>query len=440
MTIFWILSAGLSGLALLFVLTPLLSRREPSPDNDQDELNLAVYRQQLEELDADLAAGNLDRAQYKASRRDLERELLYDVRGADVASSPRSSTGNRVTALVLALVVPASAVALYWHLGSSDIVPALESVASAQPAARPAGHPRTPADGQMPSMDVLVQRLADRLAQNPNDLNGWLMLGRSYFALQQPQNALQALEKAYGLAPENPDVIVAYAQALASTAGGELDGRPTELVRTALELDSTNITARWLDGLIAYRAEDFSGAIERWESLLAELDPKGKQAAELQQLVADARQRAGMPASAPSASTPIERERRPEAAADATPSDDATKESKIIVKVALAEPLWPKADVNHTLFVYAKAASGPPMPLAVKRLRAADLPVTVELDDSMAMTPAMRLSNFPEVTVGARISGSGQAMPQSGDMEGETGPVKPGAPDPVEVVIEHVRP
>ena len=96
--------------------------------------------------------------------------------------------------------------------------------------------------------------------------------------------------------------------------------------------------------------------------------------------------------------------------------------------------------MNHTLFVYAKAASGPPMPLAVQRLRAGDLPVTVKLDDSMAMTPAMRLSSFPEVTVGARISSSGQAMPQSGDMEGETGPVKRGASDPVQVLIDRVRP
>jgi cytochrome c-type biogenesis protein CcmH len=111
----------------------------------------------------------------------------------------------------------------------------------------------------------------------------------------------------------------------------------------------------------------------------------------------------------------------------------------VTVNVSLAESLWKQADVNHTLFVYARAAAGPPMPLAVKRLTTGDLPVTVTLDDSMAMSPAMRLSAFPEVTVGARISASGQATPQSGDLEGEVSPVRPGESGPVDVVIDSVR-
>ena len=446
MTIFWILSAGLIGLALLFVLPPLLARREAVRDVDQDELNLAVYREQLQELDADLAAGNLDKTQYKASRRDLERELLYDVSGEHAGNqqSPRSA-GSRVTALLLAIAVPSSAVALYLYLGSSAIIPGLEAVASVQPTATtPAAHPTTPGEGQMPSMDVLVQRLADKMEQNPDDLNGWLMLGRSYFAVNQPEKALQALEKAYGLAPENPDVLVAYAQALAANAGGSLAGRPAELVRTALETDATNATARWLDGLISYREENFARAVERWESLLDDLGGEGAQADQLRRSIADARERAGVPAAAAAAEAVAESDAAaPEKTAPADESaagDTAPKGAEITVEVSLAEPLWPEVDVNHTLFVYAKAASGPPMPLAVQRLRAGDLPVTVKLDDSMAMTPAMRLSSFPEVTVGARISSSGQAMPQSGDMEGETGPVKRGASDPVQVLIDRVRP
>ena len=110
------------------------------------------------------------------------------------------------------------------------------------------------------------------------------------------------------------------------------------------------------------------------------------------------------------------------------------------VEVSLAEPLWREADVNHSLFIYAKAASGPPMPLAVKRLKVADLPVTVTLDDSLAMTPEMRLSNFPQVIVGARISASGQASPQRGDLEGETGPLAPADQPAVKVLIDRARP
>jgi cytochrome c-type biogenesis protein CcmH len=286
---------------------------------------------------------------------------------------------------------------------------------------------------------VLVQRLAEKMEQNPDNLEGWLMLGRTYFAVNEPGKALAALEKAYGLAPQNPEVISSYAQAVASNAGGKLAGRPAELIRTALEIDPDNATARWLDGLVSYQEGNFDAAIARWESILASLDPQGKEAAELREFIAEARQRGGSAEPAPPTEAAAEEASESETVKE--PSAEAAESTAgVVVQVALAEPLWPKADQNATLFVYAKAVSGPPMPLAVKRMKVADLPATVTLDDGMAMMPAMRLSNFPEVTVGARISASGQATPQSGDLEGEVSPVKAGRSEPVEVLIDRVRP
>jgi cytochrome c-type biogenesis protein CcmH len=444
MIIFWVLAAGLLGLALLFVVTPLLSSRAPGSDLDQDQLNLEVFRQQLQELDADLAAEELDKSQYKAARRDLERELLYDVRSEDTTQAMPTEKGGRLTALVLAFAVPAGAIALYLHLGDSAIIPRLETAATAQPTL-PAGHPGT-AGGQVPPLEVLVQRLADKMEQTPDNMEGWLMLGRTYFAVNQPEKALGALEKAYGLAPENPEVITAYAQAVASNSGGKLAGQPAELIGAALKLDPNNTTALWLDGLASFQADDFAAAVERWEAILSELDPQGQEAAELRAFIANARQRGGMPppqeaqqpaetvAAAAGATT------KGQAAPQAAQAGAAPTGPTVTVKVTLAEPLWPQADRNDTLFVYAKAISGPPMPLAVKRLRVSDLPAIVTLDDSMAMMPAMRLSGFPEVTIGARISKSGQAMPQSGDLEGEVSPVKPADTSTVEVVIDQARP
>ncbi|MEA3276071.1 MAG: c-type cytochrome biogenesis protein CcmI, partial [Pseudomonadota bacterium] len=208
MIIFWIMAAGLTGLALLFVITPLLSPQKQTDDVDQDELNLAVFRQQLEELDSDLAAGELDQQQYNASRRDLERELLYDVKGTD-GDSKAGNSGGRWAAALLGVAVPAAAVSLYLYLGDSAIIPRLEAVASSQP---PAAHPgQGQGQGEMPPLEVMVQRLAEKMEQNPENLEGWLMLGRTYFAISQPERALYALEKAYGLAPQQPDVLVAYA-------------------------------------------------------------------------------------------------------------------------------------------------------------------------------------------------------------------------------------
>jgi cytochrome c-type biogenesis protein CcmH len=440
MIIFWVFAVGLAGLAVLFVVAPLLSKRDSGGEVVQDELNLAVFRRQLNELDSDLEAGELDKTQYKAARRDLERELLYDVDGAKIAHDQTTVKTSPVTALLLALAVPAFSFALYIKIGERDIIPRLEMAATGQ-TAMSAGHPGA-ADGQpLPSMDELVARLAAKMEQNPDNLEGWLMLGRSYFAVNQPNKALEALDRAVGLAPENPEVMLAYAQAVAANADGKLAGRPAELIARALEIDPANVTGRWLNGLIAYQEDDFPIAVERWEAILVELDPAGDEAGELREFIADARERGGVTPTPHNGQAP----NQTAAAASATPDASAVAASPetagpaVTVNVSLAESLWKQADVNHTLFVYARAAAGPPMPLAVKRLTTGDLPVTVTLDDSMAMIPAMRLSAFPEVTVGARISASGQATPQSGDLEGEVSPVRPGESGPVDVVIDSVR-
>lgn len=444
MTIFWILAGSLVGLALLFILPPLLTKRRQAEGVDQDDLNLALFHSQLAELDADLAADELEQPQYKAARRDLERELLYDVEGA--GTDKVSDTGDgRWTAALLAVVVPAAAVSLYLYVGNNDIIPRLQAATSAQaPQARPS------AGGEMPPLEVMVQRLAEKLEQNPSNLEGWTMLGRTYFAIGQPERALYALEKAYGLAPENPDVLVAYAEAVAADNGGALAGRPAELIQAALKIDPQHSNARWLEGLVSFQGARYIQAADEWGALVATFDPKSDEAAELQGYISEARNRAEpKPAQtqAPDATkianagpeTPPAAGNAAQAENQTAPSP-ATTTTGVTVEVSLAEPLWPQADVNDSVFVYAKAISGPPMPLAAHRARVQDLPLTVTLDDSMAMAPAMKLSGFAEVTVGARISKSGQATPQSGDLEGEVSPVKPGQAGTVKILIERVRP
>jgi cytochrome c-type biogenesis protein CcmH len=443
MTIFWIMAAGLVGLALLFVLPPLLSKRGQTEDVDQDELNLAVFRQQVQELDSDLAAGELDEQQYKTARRDLERELLYDVTGKGTGAD---SGGGRWAAALLAVALPMVAISLYLHLGDTSVIPRLEAAANSQV---PAAHSGAPG-GQMPPLEVMVERLADKMEQNPENLEGWMMLGRTYFAIAQPERALDALEKAYSLSPENPDVLITYAEAIAANNDSNLAGRPAELIQAALKIDPKHSSARWLEGLASFQANDFALAAEQWSELATTFDQQGKEATELRRYINEARTRAGIdpeqaprPESIPSA----------EAGRDTTPpaqsasgekgqvlSEQPAASASVTVEVSLAETLWPKADGNDSVFIYAKAIAGPPMPLAAHRARVGDLPLTVTLDDSMAMTPTMKLSGFPEVTVGARITKSGQAIPRSGDLEGEVSPVQPGQAGTVKVVIDRVRP
>jgi len=421
----WIIATGLIGLALLFALPPLLSKRERVEDVDQDELNLAVFRQQIQELDSDLSSGKLDRQQYNAARRDLERELLYDVTGKDTNVD---SGGGRWAAVLIGIAVPTAAISLYLHLGNPTVITRLEAAANGP--ASPT-HPGAPG-GDAPPLEVMVQRLAEKMKQNPENLGGWMMLGRTYFAIGQPKRALNALEKAYDLAPENPDVMVAYAEAIAASNDSKLVGRPAQLIQAALKIDPGHSSARWLAGLVSFQSAEFAQAAEQWDALVAALDPQGEEAAELRRYISEARAKAGQKRAAAVQEAPIDEDR-------AAPERTVASAS-VTVEVSLAEPLWPEANMNDSVFVYAKAVSGPPMPLAAHRARVKDLPLTVTLNDSMAMVSAMKLSGFPEVTVGARISKSGQALPQSGDLEGEMGPVQPGQTETVTVVIDRVRP
>jgi cytochrome c-type biogenesis protein CcmH len=444
MTIFWILASGLIGLALLFVLPPLQKGRGQTDDPDRDELNLAVFRQQLEELDSDLAAGKLDPQQHKAARQDLQRELLYDVGGTGTDYRPNTG-GGRWTAALLAVVVPGTAVLLYLFLGNPEILPRLEAAAGGQAPAT-----RQIPGGKIPPLDVMAKRLAEKLEQSPEDLDGWLMLGRTYLAIGQPKRALDAAEKAYGLEPENPDVLVAYAEAVAANNDSELAGMPAELIQAALKLDPEHIGARWLEGLVSFQDARYVQAAEQWETLVATFNPQSAEAAELKRYIAEAYSRA--------APEPVRVGQAPQTGATTDSGQGAARAAGkaanaekhpaplpgaaggVTVEVSLAEHLSREADPNDSLFVYAKAVSGPPMPLAARRARVADLPWTVTLDDSMAMMPTMKPSGFQELTLGARISKSGRAIPQSGDLEGEVSPVKWGHTGTVKVLIDRVRP
>jgi len=445
MTIFWILAVGLALLALLFVIPPLLSQGKSPARPGQDQLNLEVFHEQIGELDTDLQAGNLDLAKYQEARRDLERELLHDIAGDGAAPGAVSPATSPLTALILALALPAFAIGLYLAIGDTTIIPRLEMAASTLP---PSGH--AAAGGQQTlSLDQMAQRLADRLEQNPEQLEGWVMLGRTYLALDKPDQGVKAFEIALKLAPQDAGIMISLAQAIAAAADGQLSGRPAELITAALAIDPQDATGRWLDGLLAYQEQDFARAVATWEALAQDLDASSEDAEQLRQFIADARQEGGLPPADAGAGQAAVKPATPAtsdtASAAGPPSPSRTKGaaasgSSVEVEVSLAQALKAKAAGNHNLFVYVKAATGPAMPLAVKRLRVADLPLTVTLDDSLALTPEMSLSKFPQVIVGARISASGQAMPQSGDLEGETAPFAPKDKASVEVRIDRVRP
>jgi len=293
------------------------------------------------------------------------------------------------------------------------------------------------ADGQAPPPDMAqaITQLAERMRAEPDDLEGWMLLGRAYKTMERFEPAREALANAYRLAPENPDVLVEYSEALVlASESRRFQGEPLELLTRAVELQPDSQRGLWLLGIAAYQAENYTQAVQVWERLLATLPADAEPRAALEERIAEARQRGGLgDGSTGSARTAA-------AAAPPVESPAATSAPRLTVTVDIAPELKSKVGASDVLFVFARAAEGPRMPLAIQRLPAASLPVTVTLDDSTSMMPAMKLSLIPRVVVGARVSKSGQATPQPGDFETLSAPLDNTRAEPIPLVIDTVVP
>jgi cytochrome c-type biogenesis protein CcmH len=378
MMLFWGIGAALAAAALILVLRPLRFMKK-HPGVSRPEANLSIYRDQLRELDADLAAGRLAAADYERARTELEARLLEDV---VEESGVRRGRGARVLTVTLALVVPLCAAALYFAVGNPG---AIDS---------PAVH-----------LDTMVKRLAAHLRENPDDTAGWKLLGRSYASLERFPEAADAYAKAAVRAPRDAQLLADLAEALAMARGRRLEGEPEQLIARALELEPANLKALALAGTAAFARKDYAAAAARWEKMLPLVPADSEDARSIQASVDEARSLIG--------------------------------KRELKGTVSLSSKVKTKVSPEDTVFIFARAAEGPPMPLAVLRKQVRDLPLAFSLDDSMAMAPGMRLSGFPRVIVAARVSKSGNAAPQAGDLQGLSAPVANDAED-VNVVIDSV--
>ena len=408
MTWFVIVAGLLTIAALLFILWPLLGPALRQNDSART-VGLSIYRDQFAELERDLAAGTLGQEQYDTARAELERRMLDEVSAVAPAIVPQRS--GRYLALAIAIALPVVAGLLYWHLGRPQGIGAAHHAAP------------EPSSLTLDDFKTMTQKLAERMAKNPDDPVGWLMLGRAYKALQRFPEAEQALAEADRRKPNDPEILVEYGEAMALTHGRHLAGAPMRLVERALKIDPDNQRALTLAGSAAFEAHDYKHAIGYWERLLKQpgLDPELGQA--LQAGIAQARLLQAGGASPP------------KVAASPTTAGKETIRGEVKLNEALAS----RASPDDTVFIFARAAQGPPMPLAVVRKQVKDLPVRFTLDDSMAMAPNLKLSAFPEVVITARISKSGNAKAQSGDLQGASQAVKPGTSGVV-IAIDQVVP
>lgn len=407
MTLFWIAAALLLAGALLCVLPPLLSRHARQVAATPSESNLSIHRDQLRELDAERAAGTLDEKQYLSARNELEGHVIADA-GVPDSSAATVSADGRWVAAAMTLLIPAASIALYVALGSPISINPPVVVAAETAEGQP--HAITPE-----MIQTMVQRLEQKLQENPENPEGWMMLARSYTALGQYPEAAVAYANAASLEPGNAQLLADYADALAMANGRTLQGEPEDIIKKALQADPKNLKALALAGSVAFERRDYAGAISHWQKILELVPPDSQAANSVNASLQEARALSGeQPAAAQGAVTAA--------------AGGGSVSGTVSGTVQLDPSLKGRVSDTDTVFIFARFADGRRgPPLAITRKTVKDLPLNFTLDDSMAMMPAFNLTSAGEVVVGARVSKSGNASPQPGDLEGFSAPAKVGA-------------
>lgn len=418
---FWLLSAMLVLIALAFVLPTLWRSSGGDP-----------LRERRDAIRHALRAGVIDAAEAEAKLAALTAQ----------ASSPTAQP-SRILPIALLVLLPAAAFALYRHVGEPRAMDAAWQGAAAVANGSVAPAAADPNGSAAPDMEQAVSGLAERLKNEPDDLEGWMLLGRAYKSMERFAPAREALANAIRLAPENPDVMVEYAEAMVLASDSRrFEGEARELLDRAIALQPGSQRGLWLLGVANYQQSKFADAATVWERLLALIPPDAEPLDALRERIADARAKAGLqplpqPDPEPAASSVVSATAAQTASG---PSAATSSGPRLTVAVDIAPELKSQIGASDVLFVFARAAQGPRMPLAIQRLPAASLPITVTLDDSTSMMPELKLSTMPQVVVGARISKSGQATPQPGDFEALSDPIANTHKDMVRLTISKVLP
>jgi len=407
MVVFSTVAFLLVAAALLFLLPPLIQRQSSKSVVERKELNILLYKDQLAELEADLKNETITKDQFDQAHSDLERSLLHDVAGDDGDKKPAKAISGNIAAIVVGIAVPVVAIGLYAYLGKGKEGFEPENF-----------RPGMTTEGHEGTLEQQVRKLQEHIQENPDDVEGRVMLARSYYFLKQYQAASDEFARAVTMTGEsNPDLLADYSDALAMASGRNMAGKPYELVKKALSIDPNHQKSLWLAATATYQAKDYKTTLEYWLTLRKQFPETSDNYVQMTRNIAEVKQLLGM-----SIDEEIAIVQKSEAgtATPAAGGEAAGAVAKVSGTVSLDPSLKDKVSPSDTLFVFARAASGPRMPLAIIRTSVSDLPLSFTLDDSMAMNPQMKISKFPQVIVGARVSKSGNAMPQSGDLSGQS--------------------
>ena len=392
---FWLALAALTALALVLLWLPLRRGEGQTPAASDDQLR------RLREFEVELEAGDIDPAIAPALRAELERAVLDAL---PPAPAPATRGGGAVLTL-LCVLVPLGAAGLYWHLGSPDL------------ATYSAAHPNLDWREQDTSIDYFVGRVRERLAKQPDDVDAWALLARTEMQLGHYSEAIAAAERLNQVLPAHAGAMLLLVDGLLMAGGEEQRNRALALTGKVLQMEPDNPAALVMKGLFEQQEGDLAGALASWQQALTLAAPDSPLKGEIEALIT----RAGGTAQ--------------QAAVPAPAARVAVK-----VRVILTPALAAQAKPGDALFIAARAVDGPPMPLAVSRHTVAELPLSITLDDSMAMVPGHSLADVQQFYVVARVSKSGTANAARGDLEGKSATVNVTDAAEIAITIDHALP
>ncbi len=389
--LFVLIALGIALFVAVVFLWFLLRERKPMTQASQANANAKVYRDQILDLDREHDSGHISDEEWQQSRDELSLRLLEDTSAVD---DPAAKTEKPAiwTAVVLAVALPLGSMGMYMWVGQPE---ALNPLAL-----------KTPDQVDPKDLTKMAQTLAEKLQDKPDNLQGWVMLGRTYRTLENFDAALRAYDSALKLSDDD-DLKLERIEVIAMQRQGQFEGEPWNVIREVLQRDPQHFGALLTAGSASYAEGKFADALKYWEQARKPLDANNPDLEGLENAIATVRERLGMPP------------------AKAAPA--ATSGLNVTGQVSLSASLKSKASPNDVVFIYATPANGDRMPLAIFKTTVSQLPFNFTLDDSTAMAPDRKLSAAGEVMVKVRVTKSGNAMPQSGDLSGSLGPVKVGA-------------
>ncbi len=375
MTDFWIAASALLLVALAFLLLPILRGRRAQAEEDRTALNVALYEERLAELTAQHGAGTLSDAQLEAGRADAARELLEDTENSD---SPKIAKLGRSVPLIAAVLVPLVGYGLYMHWGASDKV---------QMARQFSEQPRT--------VGEMTAHLEQAVKDQPDSAEAWYFLGRTYMNQERPADAAKAFARVVELAGRQPELLGQWAQAQYFAGDRQWSEQLQALTDEALQADPQELTSLGLLGIAAYEEGRYQDAVRFWEQLVAALPENDPSREAIRGGIERARQQVDGGSG--------------NAEAGEAPAAASTQAAALQIQVQLDPKVAETVSPEDSVFVFARAVNGPPVPLAAKRLTVGDLPATVTLSDADAMVPSLKISSVEQVTVMARVSRTGDA-------------------------------